>query len=318
MIVILKLVCALGLLALVWHLRGGWDEVAPGLAAAGWGGLAVVTLFHLMPVVLCGLAWRALLPDAPPGATWACLVGRWLRDSVNQLLSFVPLGGEVAGARLLIRHGVPSGLATATTVVDLTAEVVAQALFGLAGVAAWVVLRPDNPVAHWGAVGLAASLPVLAGLVVAQRAGVVRLARLLPAAWKAPELHAGIEAVWASRPRLTAGLLLHLAAWFLATGEAWLALWLMGVPVGWLEVLALESMIFALRSAAFVVPAGLGVQEGGYVLLGAALGLPAEATLAVSLLKRGRELATGLPALLAWQWLGRRFRRRGRVGAGSA
>lgn len=302
----LKLALAVALIAGVWHLRGGWDGVGPALVAAGWSGLAAVTLFHLLPTLLCGLAWRALLPEAPPGAAMSCVVGRWLRDSVNQLLSFLPLGGEVAGARLLMRHGIEPGIAGAATVVDLTAEVVAQAVFGLAGVAAWVVLHPDNAVAHWGAVGLAASLPVLLGLVAAQRAGLLRVARLLPAAWRAPDLHAGIEAIWASPGRLAGAFLLHLAAWFLAIGEAWLALALIGNPVTWAEALALESMIFAIRSAAFVVPAGLGVQEGGYVLLGAALGLPAEATLAVSLLKRGRELLTGLPALLAWQWLGRR------------
>lgn len=306
MIAALKLALAIALMAIVWHLRGGWDEVRPALAAAGWSGLAAVTLFHLLPTILCGLAWRALLPEALPGTTLACVVGRWLRDAVNQLLSFLPLGGEVAGARLLMRHGVEPGVAGASTVVDLTAEVVAQALFGLAGVAAWVLLHPDNAVARWGALGLAASLPVLAGLVVAQRAGVLRVARLLPPAWRAPDLHAGIEIIWASHRRLAAAFLVHLAAWFLATGEAWLALTLMGTPIPWPEVLALESMIFAIRSAAFVVPAGLGVQEGGYVLLGAALGLPVEAALAVSILKRGRELLTGLPALLAWQWLGRR------------
>ena len=57
-------------------------------------------------------------------------------------------------------------------------------------------------------------------------------------------------------------------------------------------------------SAAVMVPGALGLQEGGYVLVGAALGIPGEAALALALVKRARELALGLPSLVAWQWLG--------------
>jgi hypothetical protein len=62
----------------------------------------------------------------------------------------------------------------------------------------------------------------------------------------------------------------------------------------------LESLTFAIRTAAFFVPAAAGVQEGGYILLGGALGIAPEIALALSLLKRGRELALGTVALLLW------------------
>ena len=65
----------------------------------------------------------------------------------------------------------------------------------------------------------------------------------------------------------------------------------------------LESLAYALRSGAFFVPGAAGVQEGGYVLLGAALGIGPEFALALSLLKRGREIVLGRAALALWQWL---------------
>jgi hypothetical protein len=43
------------------------------------------------------------------------------------------------------------------------------------------------------------------------------------------------------------------------------------------------------------------VQEGAYVLLGAGFGLTPEMSLALSLLKRARDLAIGLPAIAIWQ-----------------
>jgi len=67
------------------------------------------------------------------------------------------------------------------------------------------------------------------------------------------------------------------------------------------------------RSVAFAVPNAVGVQEGVYILVGASFGLTPETALALSLLKRARDLIIGLPALAAWQLLegGRLWRRIG-------
>ena len=61
------------------------------------------------------------------------------------------------------------------------------------------------------------------------------------------------------------------------------------------------ALICTLRSMAVFVPAAVGVQEGGYAALAQLFGLPAEAGLAISLLKRAREIVLGIPALLYWQ-----------------
>ena len=67
--------------------------------------------------------------------------------------------------------------------------------------------------------------------------------------------------------------------------------------------------------AASIIAALAGVQEGAYILIGAAFGLTPEMALALSLLKRARDLTIGLPVLGIWQireggrlWRGRRRR----------
>jgi uncharacterized membrane protein YbhN (UPF0104 family) len=74
------------------------------------------------------------------------------------------------------------------------------------------------------------------------------------------------------------------------------------------SVVAIESLLFAIRNAAFVMPGGLGVQEGAYVLIGPLFGLPAEAALALSLLKRARDIVIAVPALIIWQLMEQRRR----------
>ena len=90
--------------------------------------------------------------------------------------------------------------------------------------------------------------------------------------------------------------------------ETWLTMWALGHPLSLTDAFILESLSAGVRGAAFMVPGALGAQESGMVLFGALLGLPADLALAVSLTKRVRELALGLPGLAAWQWVeGRRF-----------
>jgi uncharacterized membrane protein YbhN (UPF0104 family) len=117
----------------------------------------------------------------------------------------------------------------------------------------------------------------------------------------AKALQAQIHEIHRRDRRLWACFLLHLIAWLASGVEAWLALRLMGVPIAIAPVLALESLLYAIRSVAFMVPNAIGVQEGAYVMLGASFGLTPDFALGLSLLKRGRDLLLGIPALLAWQ-----------------
>ena len=74
------------------------------------------------------------------------------------------------------------------------------------------------------------------------------------------------------------------------------------------STLVIESLGQAIRSAAFFVPGAIGVQEGGFMAVGILFGIGPEVGLAVSLIKRIREVGLGVPALVAWKALeGRRL-----------
>jgi uncharacterized membrane protein YbhN (UPF0104 family) len=83
--------------------------------------------------------------------------------------------------------------------------------------------------------------------------------------------------------------------------EIWLALYFLGVQVSFTEAVVIESLIQAVSSAAFFVPGGLGVQEGGFVLIGGALGLDPATCLALAGARRIRDLLIFVPGLFAWQ-----------------
>ncbi|CAD6558425.1 hypothetical protein LMG28727_06629 [Paraburkholderia kirstenboschensis] len=89
---------------------------------------------------------------------------------------------------------------------------------------------------------------------------------------------------------------------FLTSLEVWLALYFLGARVTLVEAVVIESLIQAIGSAAFFVPGGLGVQEGGFILIGGALGLDPSTCLALAGARRIRDLLIFVPGLLAWQF----------------
>jgi uncharacterized membrane protein YbhN (UPF0104 family) len=100
------------------------------------------------------------------------------------------------------------------------------------------------------------------------------------------------------------GILL-LGQWLLEAAETWLILYLVGAKIGVIPALSIEVCVAMLRSAAFVVPGGLGVQDAGYVALLTAFGVPDPASTGAAfvILKRGKELlwiAVGYLILAAW------------------
>jgi len=94
---------------------------------------------------------------------------------------------------------------------------------------------------------------------------------------------------------------LHLALWFAGSAEIYVALKFLGEAVTWSEATVIESLALALRSATFVMPASLGVQEGAVIAICAVFGISAPVALAVSLSKRLAEIVVGVVGLMIWQ-----------------
>jgi putative membrane protein len=289
----------------------GLEPIGRAFAAAGWSGLAALCGIHLLSVLLCALAWQALLVEGPPRSIATFVWARWLRDSAGNLLAPLPTAGEVIAARELSLHGIRLSLAGATTIVDLTIEILSQLLFTLLGLGFLLAGRPGAGGAWWAVGGLAVATLAIAGFIYLQRRGLYQLLQKLPAQHglrrrfeglvEVARIDAAIQQIYRHPVRIAASIMLHLASWVITAAETWLGLKLMGYPLSFSDALVIESLVFALRTAAFVVPWAAGVQEGGYLMLGALFGLQPEVSLALALLKRAREIVIGLPALLIWQ-----------------
>ncbi|MDE2165439.1 MAG: flippase-like domain-containing protein [Alphaproteobacteria bacterium] len=288
----------------------GFGDVWNALRAIHWSGFAIVCAYHLALFALLGTAWYAVLPPPRAAGAHAMIWGRIVRDSGSEVLPLSQLGGFAMGARAATVAGLPGGLSFASTVVDITLETIAQLVYAAVGLGLLVWLRPGTAIAKPLGIGLIVGVFAIFAFIFVQRRGmgaIERLAERLAPRWipdaagHTRALHGHIHAMYTRMAGPQLGFVLHLTAWFANGVEAWIALHLMGVSLGIAPVLTIESLLYALRSFAFFVPNAVGIQEGAYVVLGGLFGLPPEVALALSLLKRGRDLTIGVPALLIWQ-----------------
>jgi len=295
----------------------GFESVGGAFVSVGWA-MVLLAAYDGLSILCAALAWRAVVKaewDAPIGLfVWS----RWIRDAANSLMPVAQVGGDIVGARLLAINGAGAAVASASIVADKTIEVLTQFVFSLVGVGLMLVVSSDRALGWSVAIGLLIFGPLLVGFVVAQRMGMFHLLeRLLlrleaNSAWlrlgDVTGLHDAILRLYSHRRGLVISTIYHLAAWTLGIGEVWLAVHFMGHDLTLVEATVIESMSQAVRSAGFFIPASLGVQEGGFLIFGVLFGLSPQMALALSLVRRVRQLLVGVPALLAWQYYeGRRI-----------
>jgi putative membrane protein len=320
------LAAALGIAAMaVLVVMFGAAAVLRSLVAVGGAGFAAICAMHLVLIAVMGLAWRALLPR---GRSWVAIWGRLVRDSASDVLPLSQVGGYVVGARAVALAGVPGTVAAASTIVDVTLEFLAQLGYTALGLAWLIHLQPETEAAGPLMFGLAVGLAAGAAFVLVQRRGFFLfdlIARALGQGWAsktaagAAALHATLGEIYQRKGGLIVSFALHFVCWIASAVEVWFALQLAGQPLPFVTVVAIESLIYAARTAAFVVPNAVGVQEGAYILLGASFGVTPEMALALSFLKRARDIAIGLPTLGVWQAVeGGRMWRRGGAAAATA
>jgi putative membrane protein len=299
-----------GLLAAVWAMgRAGFAHLAHSVAQVGVGGFLLFCAASLILSFILGAAWWAAMPGERPARLPLFAWARIAREGANDLLPFSQIGGLIVGGRVLTTAGLPAARTYAAMVVDLTTEMASQVavtLFGVAALGSILVDGQRHQVGPAAWVGVGLSIVITGAFIGLQRPLLEVASRLaqkmLP---DAPidfgRLHAELQTIYARKGAVALSFLLNLAAWLFAALLADMALELIGEPIAFWRIVALESLIFALRGAAFLIPGAIGVQEAGYVLLGPIVGLGPDAAVALSLVKRARDVAIGLPALLIWQ-----------------
>jgi len=301
--------------------REGAPQVGKAIATAGWAILAVIAYHFLVPIFLDALAWWVLFPKADRPPLQRIYWMRWVGESVSTLVPSAAVGGDIVRARLAAIHGAPVPVAAGTVLVDLTLGVFTQAGFTILGVVLLVEATGQRNFVGPTIIGTLVGVAAVGGFYFVQRLGMFGfLARMIGKLANSPEWQSLVQsgdafdqtvrALYDRRKALVGCCAFTILSLILNSGEIWIALHALNLKTSVINAVILQSTILTVRNVGFAVPSGLGVQEGGYLLIGSLLGIDGPSALALSLIARVRELALGIPGLVTWQVIeGRRLLR---------
>lgn len=291
----------------------GLATIAGDLSTIGFGIVAVIVV-ELMTDWVNAIGWRYTLEPAHRRLPFARLfLVRLAGTAFNQMIPSGTLAGEPVKV-LLVQPEVPAPAAWASVITAKFCHSFAQALFVSFALISNLE-RLHFPPLVWRGLLLAVTVVFVGvaaffwvqhqGLFATIAAGAHRMR--VPERWIRvvhrwmEHVDEPIRAFYSSRRRdFAAALFWHFSSFFFSViGIYFLLTWL-GLPAAWLSAIAVEGFLQVIALATFLVPAGLGVREGGMMLVFTGLGLPAAAGLSIALATRIVQLGEILLGLVGF------------------
>lgn len=298
------LLLAAGLALFGWYVhRVGVREITAALAQLGWAA-PLVLLPYLTVYFADTFGWRLSFPGKLPVGFLALMRVRWSGEAVNNVVPSAYVGGEAVKVYLLGQRGVTANLATTAAVVSKSAQTLAQLLYLAFASLVFLSIAPDQPGLRAGLViVLAGGLATVAGLFWVQRRGLfttlmqlcgrlkLRPGWLITRRESLLRVDETVSGFYRDHRRnFFASTAAYFAGWLLDVLEIYTVAHLLGQPITWAQALSVEAFTSVAKLMGMWIPGALGVQEGGLLLLGRAVGLPDQFCLAYALLRRAREV----------------------------
>ena len=288
----------------VWILNEvGWDTLGHYLWQVGWYWPLLLLPYGVVNW-LEAWSWKYILVDTPARTTVSRLF--WLRlggEALNQLTPTASLGGEPFKASRLQADGVPLEVASASVVIMKGILVLSLVLYIFVGLALAPVYLPEAAkhmlLLCLAALGLAAVGIIF--VVVQRREPFGNSFRFLDRRGWLPhflrdqegfleDLDTAMSQFYRQYPsRALLAFSLFFLSWLLHAVEVYLIFWLLGHPISWGMAVCLDALAMLFTALGFFIPAAMGVQEGGNILLALGFKLGFDLGAAFSILRRLRE-----------------------------
>ena len=281
----------------------GWDTLGQYLWQVGWYWPLLLLPYGVVNW-LEAWSWKYMLVDTPARTTVARLF--WLRlggESLNQLTPTACLGGEPFKAFRLQADGVPLEVASASVVIMKGILVLSLVLYIFTGLALAPFYLPEAA-KHILFLTLAALGLAAAGIIfvlVQRREPFGNSFRFLSRRGWLPHflrdqegflenLDTAMSQFYRQYPsRALLSFFLFFLSWLLHAVEVYLMFWLLGHPISPGMAVCLDALAMLFTALGFFIPAAMGIQEGGNILLALGFKLGFDLGAAFSILRRIRE-----------------------------
>ena len=296
----------LGVGLLIWSIQAvDLHRVGQMLWDMGPGFLAVLAVYSVV-TWLDTISWK--FGFDPASARALPLFDLWrirqIGESFNTITPFGTVGGEPVKAQLLKdHHRLTFKQGLASQVVARTTFLTALIVFMIPGVillmASGSATGPFKTISVTLLIGFSTAILLFFLFQVSGSLGRINawLKRRIPALVDSPtlahldELDQLMSGYYRQHaPRFVKSIAWAFAGWVVGLGELYVTLFFLGTEVSFTDLWIIEAVSQLIRVCSFFVPLSLGVQEGGLVLIFVSMGYTADLGLAVSLVRRIKEL----------------------------
>jgi len=312
---LLLLLLGVGLFVFVVQ-KAGVARILHGLRSVGWWFLAVLAL-ELLIDVLHSEAWRWCMPGGVHRVSrFDTLLARTAGVAVNVLTPTATVGGEVVKG-MLVRRWVPLADGFASVMVDKLTFALGQAIFLSTGTLAMLTglsLDVEEKALALGV--LALWIAAVVAFFALQRAGIIRVglgvvrtvfggsALLEHLPGHAVAFDTKVATFLRTRHReFLASVSLHLLAQFARVPQYYVVMSALGLHPTLATCFTTAAGLVFMEATLFLIPAKLGVFEGGNALIFSRLGYGVTDGIVVSFTLRLSELASALLGLAALAYL---------------
>jgi uncharacterized protein (TIRG00374 family) len=308
---------ALGAILLAYLVnRFGSAKVWRDLKSIGWRLLAIVALEGLVNLSSARVWWHTLPRQARRGWFAHLFLVFLAGSALNQSSPGAPLGGEPLKV-MLLKERFQISVLTASLLSAKLAQALARALFVILGIlVAWRTLKLELLPVRSLTVGFILTVVGVMMFMTMQICGFSAAAKRVSARLRflggwVERLERGVDRVdrhlrelYTMRPwDFIAAVALSVAGLCVGVIQVWLMMRWMGLGGNWLASLTIEALSVLVSFVLFPIPGSLGVQEGGKVLIFAALGLPVAAGLSMGVAFRLNSLVSVGQGFAALTWL---------------
>ncbi len=277
-------------------------------AKVGPLGMVIILLPSTVMYLIDCVGWRMTLGGhARKVSFFRLFMIRMAGEVVNATTPTGSVGGEPVKAYLLERYGISIVDGFASVIIAKTTMTIAQIAYILTGIGlGFALLLPPQGI-YLSVMAILTSLALVSlgiALLMVQRQGLFTILFALLRKWRwrvaalegrRQKLLALDQAVLAFYSRSRAAFLLStaafLAGWMVEAVEVYLILGYLGATIDPLAAISIDALSTFIRGATFVVPASVGAQEAGSLMLVTAFGHSDVIAMTFALLRRIREVA---------------------------
>lgn len=275
--------------------------------------LFFLVIAHIPTIYFDSYAWLVLMTKNRLSYSSAFLI-TWISQTSGKIFPTGNIAGELIRVYLAKKSGQTFSYASSTVLVDLFIATISLLIFGMLSFIL-ILFKDSNLILNNGFSYFIFSM-LLISLATSLFVVIIRKRVLHVSLKKFPfhnflrldrrkiksilRLDYSLYKLSKEKRVLFQSLILRLLGWLAGAIEIYVFLLIIDVDANFIDVIIIESITAIIRSIAFFIPAGLGVQELAFIMVGEILGFSYVTSFSIALGRRLREIMVGIPAILYW------------------